>query len=621
MGTELGKAYVQIVPSAQGISGSISSVLDGEASSAGVSAGKSLSSKIIGVLKTAGIGLALKQTIMEGANLEQSIGGIETLFGDYAETMKKNAAEAYKTAGLSANAYMETVTSFSASLLQSTANDTKKAGKIADMALRDMSDNANKFGTDMQSIQNAYQGFAKQNYTMLDNLKLGYGGTKSEMERLLRKAEEISGVKYDINNLSDVYNAIHVIQEKLLVTGTTAKEASTTLSGSFASMKAAASNVLAELTLGNDGIQSVSQAMSALVDSAVTFVFGNLVPALGRIAIGLPQAIVSGIISAVPQVASAMGDIIKAMTQGLKEKVPELLKAAPEMFDRFLDNIENNDGKFFESAGRILKNFGSALIENLPALAEAAKAIIARFGEFIVDNAPEIALGAGKLLLELGIGILNGIPIVLESLGTILMAIIEEVAKWPQVAIEAGINFIMGLCSGLVPDSVLAKMQAVVHAMIHPVETAKATLKKLVDGIKKLFSGLHISFPHIKVPHFNISAGKAPWGIGGKGVAPKIDLNWYKTGGIFSEPSVIGVGEAGKEAVVPLDKFWNKLDNMNNTIDYDRLAGALAGAMSDIEVVVISKLDGKVVSKEIAPLIQKEQDVLNGRMNRKLGYI
>ena len=276
MATELAKAYVQIVPSAKGIQGSISNVIGGEADSAGHSAGGKIVGAIKGAIATAAIGKALGAALTEGAALEQSLGGIETLFKDSADKVKQNAAEAYRTAGMSANQYMELTTSFAASLLQSLGGDTKKAAEISDMAMTDMSDNANKMGTDMERITDAYQGFAKQNYTMLDNLKLGYGGTKEEMQRLLADAEKITGVKYDISNLSDVYSAIHVIQGELDITGTTAKEAASTLSGSFASMQAAFKNVLGQLTLGQD----IGPALSALAETVTTFLVGNLLPAL-----------------------------------------------------------------------------------------------------------------------------------------------------------------------------------------------------------------------------------------------------------------------------------------------------------------------------------------------------
>ena len=289
MATEIAQAYVQLIPSARGITGKIQSILNPEASAAGQSAGQSLGSSLVGVMTkviaAAGIGKAFSAAISEGAALQQSLGGIETLFKDSADKVKGYANEAYKTAGLSANAYMENVTGFSASLLQSLGGDTNKAAETANMAMIDMSDNANKMGTSMESIQMAYQGFAKQNYTMLDNLKLGYGGTKQEMQRLLADAEKLTGVKYDINNLSDVYSAIHAIQENLDITGTTAKEAASTFSGSFESMKAAAQNVLGKLALGED----IQPALDALLESTKTFLVNNLAPMIGNILKQLPK--------------------------------------------------------------------------------------------------------------------------------------------------------------------------------------------------------------------------------------------------------------------------------------------------------------------------------------------
>ena len=277
-GTKLADAYVQIIPISEGITGRIKDLfkdLPDEGDKAGDKTGSSFASKLKKAVAAAGVGAAISKVVTsaftEGAALEQSLGGVETLFKKHADIVKKNAQEAYKAAGVSANEYMENVTSFSASLLSSLSGDTEKAAQIADMAMVDMSDNANKFGSDMQSIQTAYQGFAKQNYTMLDNLKLGYGGTKSEMERLLQDAQKLSGVEYNIDNLSDVYNAIHIIQQNLDITGTTAKEASTTFSGSFASMKAAAKNFLGVLTSGGDA----DKAFNGLIGSTETF-FDNV---------------------------------------------------------------------------------------------------------------------------------------------------------------------------------------------------------------------------------------------------------------------------------------------------------------------------------------------------------
>ncbi|MDS5758285.1 PblA [Streptococcus pneumoniae] len=318
MATELGKAYVQIIPSAKGISGMIQKEMGGEVASAGVSAGESLGSKMMGavsgVIAAAGIGKAIRASINEGAALQQSLGGVETLFKDSADKVKGFANEAYKTTGLSANAYMENVTGFSASLLQSLGGDTDKAAETANMAMIDMSDNANKMGTSMESIQLAYQGFAKQNYTMLDNLKLGYGGTKQEMQRLLADAEKLTGVKYDINNLSDVYSAIHTIQENLDITGTTAREAATTFTGSFESMKSAVQNVLGKLSLGED----IQPALQALMETTSTFLFGNLIPMIGNILKQIPILILGGIKGVFSGIfgeglGSIMGSIVTAL--------------------------------------------------------------------------------------------------------------------------------------------------------------------------------------------------------------------------------------------------------------------------------------------------------------------
>lgn len=337
MATEIAQAYVQLIPSARGITGKIQSILDPEASAAGQSAGQSLGSSMMATLKkvivAAGIGKAFKTTLDEGAALQQSLGGIETLFKGSADKVKGYANEAYKTTGLSANAYMENVTGFSASLLQSLGGDTNKAAETANMAMIDMSDNANKMGTSMESIQMAYQGFAKQNYTMLDNLKLGYGGTKQEMERLLNDAQKLTGVKYDINNLSDVYNAIHAIQENLDITGTTAKEAASTFSGSFESMKAAAQNVLGKLALG----ENILPSLHALLKTTSTFLFDNFLPMVGNIFSGLGLVLTEGI----SQIASQLfGD---AFGSAVFDQLAHVTGIFETFFDMIFGSLSKQD--------------------------------------------------------------------------------------------------------------------------------------------------------------------------------------------------------------------------------------------------------------------------------------
>ena len=340
MATEIAQAYVQLIPSARGITGKIQSILDPEASAAGQSAGQSLGSSLVSVMTkviaAAGIGKAFSAAISEGAALQQSLGGIETLFKDSADKVKGFANEAYKTTGLSANAYMENVTGFSASLLQSLGGDTDKAAETANMAMIDMSDNANKMGTSMESIQLAYQGFAKQNYTMLDNLKLGYGGTKQEMQRLLSDAEKLTGVKYDMNNLSDVYSAIHAIQENLDITGTTAREAATTFTGSFESMKAAAQNVLGKLALG----ENILPSLHALLKTTSTFLFDNFLPMVGNIFSGLGLVLTEGI----SQIASQLfGDAFGSAVYSQLSRVTGIFQTFFDMIFGSLSKQDNID--------------------------------------------------------------------------------------------------------------------------------------------------------------------------------------------------------------------------------------------------------------------------------------
>ena len=326
MATELGKAYVQIIPSAKGISGMIQKEMGGEVASAGVSAGESLGSKMMGavskVITAAGIGKAIGASINEGAALQQSIGGIETLFKTSAGKVRGYAEEAYRTTGLSANKYMENVTGFSASLLQSLGGDVDLAADVANRAMVDMSDNANKMGTSMDSIQMSYQGFAKQNYTMLDNLKLGYGGTQQEMKRLIADAASYKKEQDELNvsvkdgdmSFGNIVNAISVVQKKLKITGTTANEASTTFTGSFESMKAAAQNLLGKLSLGED----IKPALQALMETTSTFLFGNLIPMIGNILKQIPTLILGGIKGVFSGIfgeglGSIMGGIVTAL--------------------------------------------------------------------------------------------------------------------------------------------------------------------------------------------------------------------------------------------------------------------------------------------------------------------
>lgn len=469
MGTELAKAYVQIVPSAKGISGSISKELGREASVAGGSSGESFAGNMLGKVKqliaVAGIGKVFSETISEGADLEQSLGGIETLFKESADKVKENAAKAYQTAGMSANEYMELTTSFSASLLSSLSNDTSKAADVADMAMTDMSDNANKMGTDMESIKNAYQGFAKQNYTMLDNLKLGYGGTKEEMQRLLTDAQKISGVKYDINNLSDVYNAIHVIQGQLDITGTTAKEASTTISGSLGSMKAAFKNVLGQITLGMD----VGPALSALATTTTTFLVGNLLPAIWNILSGLPMALVTFIQTLIPQLIAAVIQFIPGILTAIQTGLPQLYEMANEILIQFTKAIQTNLPALLQQGVDIVTNIVNGILQNIPQMITMAGDVIANFENAIWSALPTVLTAGAQLLINLVNGIIQSLPGIVTAAAQAVAKMVVTIGQHLPEVLQTGIEIIGKLAAGLIRaiPTLLSKLPQIIKGIVN----------------------------------------------------------------------------------------------------------------------------------------------------------
>lgn len=470
-GIKLAKAYVQIVPSADGIQGSISRIMGGEASSAGESAGTLLGTKLVGTLKkviaAAGIGKMISDSLNLGGALQQSIGGIETLFGaggrsieEYAKSVGKsvdavkdeyaslmqsqqtvfdNAAQAYRTVGLSANEYMEQTTSFAASLLSSVSKDTNAAAQLANMAMVDMADNANKMGTDMASIQNAYQGFAKQNYTMLDNLKLGYGGTQAEMQRLLTDAEKLSGVHYELGNLADMYSAIHIIQTDLDITGTTAKEAATTLTGSFAAMKAAAQNVLGDWSTGAD----LTAPMQALADTARTFLQGNLLPMIGNVLAGIPQ-LVYGL---VPEVLQTGTELVSSLAAGFAQGIPAFLSTALPQLLSFTEELRANAGQFVDAGLNCITQLLNGLIAGLPQLIAYVPDIIINIAGIINDNMPKILAQGVSIIVQLIAGIIQAVPSLLANWKKILQAVLSVISaiNWLNI----GKNILTSVANGV----------------------------------------------------------------------------------------------------------------------------------------------------------------------------
>lgn len=465
MAAELAKAYVQIIPSAEGIQGRIQKEIEPEADSAGSSFGGKMVGMIKKVIAAAAIGKALSASISEGAALEQSLGGIETLLKDSADKVKANAAKAYQTAGMSANDYMELTTSFSASLLSSLAGDTSKAADVADMAMVDMSDNANKMGTNMEDIKNAYQGFAKQNYTMLDNLKLGYGGTKSEMERLLADAQKISGVEYNIDNLSDVYSAIHVIQGQLDITGTTAKEAATTISGSFNQMKAAAKNVMGEIALGMD----VGPALNELANTIITFAVGNLLPAVWNVISALPSAIVTFVTALGPQLFAAVSGLIPQIASGITTGIPILYQSAMQLMDQFNIGIQEQLPILLQKGADFITNIVNGILQNLPQVITMAGNVITYFANTIISMLPTILSAGARLLLRLVNGIINNLPQIAQAAATVIVRFVASIGQnLPQI-LQSGITIIAKLAAGLIRaiPNLVGQIPAIISAIVN----------------------------------------------------------------------------------------------------------------------------------------------------------
>ena len=370
----------------------------------------------VGASAVAAAGTAIiaigKQAIDKYAEYEQLVGGVETLFKKSADTVMGYAKNAYKTAGLSANEYMNTVTSFSASLLQSLGGDTKAAAKYADMAITDMADNANKMGTSMEMIQNAYQGFAKQNYTMLDNLKLGFGGTKEEMQRLLEEAEKISGIEYDISSYADIVDAIHVVQTEMGITGTTAKEAATTIQGSLASMKGAWENLLTGIADDNANFKTLTEQF---VDSIVT-VGENIIPRINIVIQGLTQLItetsqtiipmaVQILLENLPSVVAAGMDLIIALVSGILDNIDMLIDCVLEMVDVIVDKLIDNLPKLIEGGIKLIAALANGLIRAIPNLVSKIPQIISSIVKGLISGIPSI-FNVGKNIVE---GLWNGI--------------------------------------------------------------------------------------------------------------------------------------------------------------------------------------------------------------------
>lgn len=623
MAGSIAQAYVQVIPSAEGIKGRLTNMMGGEATAAGQASGKNFASKLVAiagkVITAAAIGKTLMATITEGGKLQQSLGGVETLFKNNADRVKNYAAQSFKTTGVSANAYMENVTSFSASLISSLGGDTRAAADLANTAMVDMSDNANKMGTDMQMITQTYQSLARGNYAMLDNLKLGYGGTKSEMERLMKDAEKLTGEHYTVGDFADTVKAIHAVQKSLGITGTTAKEAATTLTGSFASMKAAAQDLLGNLAIG----KNITPQINNLVSTTKTFLVGNLLPMIGNIATGLATAIVQN----GPRLLAAGGRMIENLAQGFSAGFPKLAAKVPILIANLINFLANNGPKILAWGVRVIGYLGTGIINGIPKIIEGLPKIVDAIANFLIKNGPAVQEQGIKLMVKLGAAFIKALPAIIVALAKLGIAIAAALGKILLASLrQAGAKLGSGAMHLVQPlingwnslkgktaaawDAITSKIGSAINRargfiakfkpkiphVNNPVQSLVGWVSGILSRARALFNKFRpklpkLSFPHINLPHFSVSGGKAPYGIGGKGSLPKFHVAWYakamKDGMILNNPTIfgaaggqlLGAGEAGPEAVVGAKSLYRMVQN----------AAASAGGGGDITVNVYAQ--------------------------------
>lgn len=472
-----------------------------------------------------GMAALTKASIDQYAEYEQLVGGVDTLFKTASDKVQEYAANAYKTAGMSANEYMDTVTSFSASLLQSLGGDTEKAAQKADQAITDMADNANKMGTGMEMIQNAYQGFAKQNYTMLDNLKLGYGGTKGEMERLLADAEKLSGQKFDISSYSDIVDAIHVVQTEMGITGTTAKEAASTIQGSVSAAKSAWSNLITGIAADNADLdtlignfvssvetaagniiprvsvmlggisQLVTSASTTIIPMVITTITDNL-PALLQAAVALVGALGQGIIDSLPAITQAAIDILFFLANGLIENLPTLIDGIVQVTLTIVQMLTSPDflTQLIETAILLIMTLAQGLIDAIPQLIAAVPMIIGNLLAAIIVELPNIIQMGIDLLFALIDGIIKCIPELVAAVPTLIIAFVNGIVNNLDKIILAAPQIIVSLITGIIGaiPELIAAVPRVIAAIADTIRNYDwgGIGRNIVQGLKDGIAGM-----------------------------------------------------------------------------------------------------------------------------------
>lgn len=572
---------------------------------------------------SAAVGTALAGVVAAGvksyAEFEQNLGGVETLFGENANKVVENAKNAWKTAGVSANEYMAGVTSFSASLLQSLGGDTAKAADVADMAFRDMSDNANKFGTDMASIQNAYQGFAKQNYTMLDNLKLGYGGTKTEMERLLADAEKISGIKYDINNLSDVYNAIHVIQEELGVTGTTAQEATKTISGSIGAMKAAFDNFLNGSGSPADLAEAIKNVLIN-IGTAIQQLAPDLISGLISTIKTLIPILVDLLWELLPTLLDAVSDVIDSVYQSITNDTSGLSDTITMLINELVNFITTNSPKMIEAALYIIEALATGIAQAIPTMIPSIIECIFTIVDTLLDHLDEIIMAAFEIILALTMGLMDALPKLLERLPEIITKIVTKLTD-PEMQLKmfaASVQLILALGKGLIesiPQLVMLVPRLIselFHAFVSRVQNTDwgAIGNNIIRGILNGFNriGQYLTQKVNEVKNQITNKFKSIFGIHSPSTLMRDVIGVQITAGIGE-----GIEEGVPKALKDVDLAMKQLNagieasvnpvinpSMTYESNYALMAKAMKDALSDMVVELDDDKMGKFVTKTVA---------------------
>lgn len=514
-GTTIGKAFVKIMPSMDGFKKYIEDMMGKEGRNSGKTMGaglvSSLKSTVVSLIAAAGIGKVISESFLAGADLEQQLGGIETMFKDSYQTVVNYANNAYKTAGMSANQYMSLATSFSATLLQGLGKDTAAAAKYADMAMTDMSDNANKMGTNMESITMAYQGFAKDNYEMLDNLKLGYGGTQSEMARLINESGVLGDtVKVTAESVKDVpfdkvIQAIHQIQENLGITGTTAIEAQTTFTGSFNAMKAAAENFLAAFMMnGKDGVD-ITPALEGLITTTSTFVFQNALPAIGRMITSLitivPQLIAQGIPALVSEattyfnsISTALSSVVTSLPGMIQTYLPQILQFGMQLVTNMVTGITQAIPQLVTIGSQIINNISTGLTTAIPNFLAQALPLILQFTQTLRTNFPQILRAGLDLIVNLVQGLMNGLPQLIAYVPQIISNIAGLINDNMPMILQKGIEIVITIGKGLIQaiPSIVANIPQIIQAIVDVftafnwLNLGKNIIDFLANGVKSM---------------------------------------------------------------------------------------------------------------------------------------